>query len=185
MSRTCLRLYGLLAALLLPAAALVLPPWWEHLQGLKSEAATAEARIRRFRALIESRPALERTLERIRREMESRGYFLRAAGPELAAAELQRQLKAMAAASGGTLVSTQRIETENDPDRLHLAARIQGSEAALSGLLESLRDHRPLVLVETFHLRDPAPRRRGGTRGAQRPLELTLHLTVPLEAPPP
>ena len=149
---------------------LVLLPWWSQWQADREQIAVTSARIARYRTLIESKPRLEAGLKKIETRLKEAGFFLQATSPEVAAAELQNRVKTIITGAGGTLVSSQVLDTGKQSDWVGIKVRMTGDSTALAHTLLALRRTHPVVLVENLPVRGQGHYRRQGNRLVPMPL---------------
>ena len=115
------------------------------------------------------------------------GDFLAAQAPAIAAANLQKDLKAMIEASGGELISSQALPGRADETqpRVTIQAELRADMAALRAALYQLMIHRPLLFTDKIMIqrRNLSPGRRdraGGLLEVQ--LEVSAYL-APVDTP--
>ena len=121
------------------------------------------------------------------RTTESGGDFLAAQAPAIAAASLQRDLKAMIEASGGELISSQALpgRAEEAQPRVTIQAELRVDMAALRAALYQLMIHRPLLFTDKIMIqrRNLSPGRRDRAGGL---LEIQLEVSAylaPVDTP--
>jgi general secretion pathway protein M len=160
----CTWLLTILMAVALLAGAAILVPWWSHWQASREAADLEQTRIDRYRALLQSRDRLAKASKELSARLHEAKYFIVSPGSEVAAAELQQNLKAIIQNSGGTLVSTQALPSPPDKrsDRIDIKVHMQGSTAALARTLMALQRHRPITLVTSLQVRSHTRYRRQG-----------------------
>lgn len=129
---------------------------------------------------------LQGEIDRLR-ATEGGGDFLAAAAPAIAAASLQRDLKAMIEAGGGELISSQALPGRADEaqPRVTIQAELRVDMAALRAALYQLMIHRPLLFTDKIMIqrRNLSPGRRdraGGLLEVQ--LEVSAYL-APVDTP--
>jgi General secretion pathway protein M. len=175
---------AVLAALLLLAALL---PWWSQWRADLERAAVTEARVARYRSLVDSRAELEKALDEIAKRVEAQRYFIEAANLELAAAGLQQRIKTVVAEAGGTLVSTRNLsggQRETGGNWIRIEVRMKGDTATLARVLLALRRERPVELVEALTVRGRALYRKRGNRmetTRRQELEIGFRVTARLQ----
>ncbi len=148
----------LIGALLLGTAlllTLILLPWWSKMQFYDGVAKQAADRIERYQRLLDSRPLLGKRLKTLRQDLRKRNYFISAANPELAAAELQNRVKKIVTGAGGKLISTQKIDTDKDGDarEIEIKVRMKGDAQALAKVLHELEGQLPIIMVQNISIR--------------------------------
>ena len=115
------------------------------------------------------------------------GDFLAAQAPAIAAASLQKDLKAMIEASGGELISSQALpgRAEEAQPRVTIQAELRIDIAALRAALYQLMIHRPLLFTDkiTIQRRNLSPGRRDRAAGLlEVQLEVSAYL-APVDTP--
>lgn len=96
---------------------------------------------------------LKGDIDRLRAQETGGGDFMAAAAPAIAAASLQRDLKAMIETSGGELVSSQAALPGRDEEtypRVTVKAQMQADMNALRAVLYQLMIHRPLLFTDNI-----------------------------------
>ena len=130
---------------------------------------------------------LQGEIDRLRATETGGGDFLAVAAPAIAAASLQRDLKAMIEAGGGELISSQALPGRADEaqPRVTIQAELRVDMAALRAALYQLMIHRPLLFTDKIMIqrRNLSPGRRdraGGLLEVQ--LEVSAYL-APVDTP--
>jgi len=151
----CRWLLGAIVLVVVMLASLLFVPWWSKLQQYDKVQAQAVDHIVRYRRLLNSAPQLKGQLKELRRQLGERQYFMSAANPNLAAAQLQKRVKDIVAAAGGKLVSTQKVDGQSDSsvDNIEIKVRMKGDISALAGVLHELEGELPVIVVENLSVR--------------------------------
>ena len=130
---------------------------------------------------------IKEAINRLRVTETGGGDFLAAQAPAIAAANLQKDLKAMIEASGGELISSQALPGRADETqpRVTIQAELRADMAALRAALYQLMIHRPLLFTDKIMIqrRNLSPGRRdraGGLLEVQ--LEVSAYL-APVDTP--
>ena len=130
---------------------------------------------------------LQGEIDRLRAIETGGGDFLAAQAPAIAAASLQRDLKAMIEASGGELISSQALpgRAEEARPRVTIQAELRADMAALRAALYQLMIHRPLlftdkIMIQRRNLSLGRRDRAGGLLEVQ--LEVSAYL-APVDTP--
>ncbi len=148
---------GLLVALVLAAAAAVALPVVMVREG-RAELASVERRIAQLTARL---PARERLLdeERVLAEDQPDRILLRGSTPAVAAAQLQGDLSALAAAMGGEIVTIQILEAEETPPfvRVGLRLTMTGDTATMRDFLYAIETRNPVLIVRGVNLSARSP----------------------------
>ncbi len=146
---------GLLLALV--AGAAWLP--FAYLRGQSAELAAGQRRIEELRARL---PAREELLAR-ERELAQSGALdealLTGSTPAVAAAQLQGDLSALAAAMGGEIVTIQILEAEETPPfvRVGLRLTMTGDTATMRDFLYAIETRNPVLIVRGVNLSARSP----------------------------
>lgn len=146
---------GLLLALL--AGAVWLP--FAYLRGQSADLAAGRQRIEELRARV---PAREELLLR-ERELTHTGTLdealLTGSTPAVAAAQLQGDLSALAAAMGGEIVTIQILEAEETPPfvRVGLRLTMTGDTATMRDFLYAIETRNPVLIVRGMNLSARSP----------------------------
>jgi len=136
--------------------------------------------LERYRSLAETLPAFEARLARIENDPALGSYYLPGQTDNLAAAELQNQLKQMVEGSGGTLVSSQLLPSA-DKGEVHavsVSLRLNCSTDELFDILYKIESARPLLFVDTLSVREQRRRRRRGGQQEDTVGDLSVRIDV-------
>lgn len=149
---------GLLALLLaLLAGAVWLP--FAYLNRQAADLAAGQRRVEELRARV---PAREELLAR-ERELARSGTIeealLAGSTPAVAAAQLQGDLAALAAAMGGEVVTVQILEPEEAPPfaRIGLRLTMTGDTATVRDFLYAVETRNPVLIVRGMNLSASSP----------------------------
>ncbi|WP_456376814.1 type II secretion system protein GspM [Thiolapillus sp.] len=151
----CVLLLGALFLSVMLLLALIFLPWWSRMQTYDAAASQSADRIERYQRLLDSRPLLEKRLKALRQDLRKRNYFISAANPELAAAELQNRVKKIVTGAGGKLISTQKLDADKDGDtrEIEIKVRMKGDVEALAKVLHELEGQLPIIMVQDISIR--------------------------------
>lgn len=151
----CMASMLFLVAVFLLVAAAIAWPLWENNKLYEERAMDSAERIGRYQSLIEQRTAMEDALKQLRLEQKKRGYFLDSSNPDLAAAKIQEQVKAIVTGAGGTLVSTQNVSPARNVDlgRVEVKVRMKGDAEAVAKVLHGIESRRPLMFIDKLNIR--------------------------------
>lgn len=184
----CILAWGL--AILLPASILVGVgwPWLERKGSLDQEISDAEDQLTRYRRLIATLPELKAELEQVMSNEDVKAFYYDAATPQLAGAQVQRELQDMVKEAGARLISAQMLPTNADerPPKVSIRTQIQGETDALLEVLYQIEHARPFLFVDQLSVRAAArpvaranPRLRGRRQlDRQRGGQLTIRLDI-------
>ncbi len=151
----CALILGGLGLLVILVLALVIYPWWTRMQFYDKAVDQAADHIQRYQRLLDSAPEQRKKLKNLRQQLKKRKYFISAANPELAAAELQKRVKTIVTEAKGKLVSTQKMDTQGDGwiREIRIKVRMKGDVEALARVLHELEGQLPLVKVDNVSIR--------------------------------
>lgn len=141
-------------ALLLVVIALIgiilVNPLWARYTTNRELIADLEHKVARFESIATRQAALEQELAAVRRSMNLDELTLQADSANLAAADLQEQVKSAVQAAGGSLTSTQILEPErvSSFDRISVNVRMRGSTPAVQKSLHALESGQPVLVVD-------------------------------------
>jgi general secretion pathway protein M len=145
----------------------------------RDEIATVRDALTRFQKIAGERPALERQRNELARAEIGRSAYMTAATDSVAAANLQKLVKATVERSGGALQSTHVKPTRPDDAFRRIGLRVQMTATVdqLRGILHTLEANQPYLFVESLDLRARQTSRssRAGVT-EDRTLELRLDL---------
>ena len=106
-------------------------------------------------------------LERLERAPESDAHYLRSTTEALAAAEMQRLVKAVILAAGGQILSTQPVPAQQDRffTRVALRVKIISSLDKLVGIFYQIETGSPYLFVDSVSMRGRSRVRRVNATG--------------------
>lgn len=166
----CILAWGL--AILIPVVLVagVGWPWLERRGELDRKVAADQDQLQRYRRLIATLPGLKAELERTRNNQDVKTLYYDAPTPQLAGAQLQREVQDMVREAGAQLVSTQVLPANEDeqPPRVSVRTQIRGETEALLDVLYRIEHARPFLFVDQLSVRTSARRatpRRSPVRG--------------------
>jgi len=111
-------------------------------------------RLGRYQRVAASREELTRRLEQMR-ALDGRRFYLKSAGPALAAGEIQELEKSLIEANGGRLASMQ-IQPQKDEGafrRVAVNVQVLGSISAIQNILRALETREPFLFVDNLSVR--------------------------------
>lgn len=149
---------GLLAAgAAAVVAAIALPLWLAH-RHYDDALEDIDRRLSRYERLSDARPLLQRKLEAIR-AMGSRRYYLKAAAPSLAAAEIQERVRQFVEGNGGRLISVQVAQPREEGRFRQVTVTVQANAniVATRKILHAVETSEPYLLVESLMVRAQVP----------------------------
>ena len=184
--------HGLLALLILLALLLafhlaLIQPAITQKSANAARIETLALQFRQFSRAGAEITRIKEAIDGLRATETGAGDFLAAQAPAIAAANLQKDLKAMIEASGGELISSQALPGRADEaqPRVTIQAVLWADMAALRAALYQLMIHRPLLFTDKIMIqrRNLSPGRRdraGGLLEVQ--LEVSAYL-APVDTP--
>lgn len=171
---------GLLVSIITFGAAIILVPWYSAINKKMEAIDSLMFRIKRYERVISSHEQVLSAIELGRTEINSLGYLYTQATPSLAAAELQKRLKAIIDAAGGELNSTQVLPQKEDNDLLSITVKVkvEGNMDMLRSLLYGIDIEKPLMSIRQLSI-VPSSKRFGKKRlGAEKSGIVTITLDV-------
>ena len=152
---------GLLLGIMLSLALLVLMPWYNSLSKTLDDIDEQVFRDKRYQSVIASREDVLIEIEQGRAEINALGYFSDQQKPSLAAAELQRRIKAIVQEAGGETSSTQVLPNKDQESlvRITVKVKLTGEMPMLKHILFEVETAKPLMMVESLTI-VPGPKRR-------------------------
>lgn len=177
--RQCLLSAGLLLLIILLLGSAIFIPWWDKMRFYKEETMEQVVRLQKFKALNDSRKALEAQLKSVRQQSARSRLYINATTPALAAAELQKRVKQTVEAQGGKLVSTQNIAKgqSTNSNEIVIRVRMSGGVEVLTKVLHTLEGEAPLLFVENLSIRSHK-RVRGRRRNRTTQYRLDIHFDL-------
>jgi len=151
----CVWVLGGMGLLLVLLLALIIYPWWVKMQFYTQAVNQASDHIQRYQRLLDSAPEQRKALKNLHQQLRQGKFFIGASNPELAAAELQKRVKTIVTEAQGKLVSTQKVDTEEEgPTReIKVKVRMKGDVDALSRVLHKLESQLPIVNINNVSIR--------------------------------
>ena len=154
---------ALLVALGCGAYWLIDRVWLGRYEYYQTNADQAVDRLERFTALAAARPALQQRLESASQDQSSARFYLADKAPNLAATELQQQVRELVERNGGRLASTQVLPVSNEAGFTRVAIRVQllvTDMEVLQKTLHALESSRPLLFIDDLQMRARTVRQR-------------------------
>lgn len=141
---------GLLLALVALVVVLAVVPLARTYLEQREAIADKQALVLRLDALGRRSGALEAELRGLEARSDIGRFTLTAQSPSLAAAELQRDVKAVVERSGGRLTSTQVLAAEDAGDfrRVSVNVRLTADTVGLQQVLHALETRVPVLVVD-------------------------------------
>ena len=151
----CLRSLTILLVVIVVVLAGILTPWWMKMRFYSEHIETMSNQIVRFESMLARHPQLEAQLGQMRQQLATSDYFLEAANPALAAADLQQRVRRVIESNGGQLVSTQNLTSPADDELIEVIIRVRmtGGIESLGRALYELEGGSPLLLVDNLGVR--------------------------------
>jgi len=176
---SCFLSAGVLLAVLLLLALVVLLPWQAKMAEYGERIDTLANQLARFEGMRGAGPRLEAEHTALQERLKKSVFFLDAGTPALAAAALQNRIKEVITAQGATLVSTQNVEeiVKEKPRRIALRVRMSGDDAALLKVVYELEGGTPLLFIDNLSVR---ARTKARGRGKNRTVETLLDVQFDL-----
>lgn len=161
--KPCYRAYGILVLALIGINLLITWPWLRINGEYNQAISDVRDQIERFQRLQAEAPQIQDQLDALDREVSNASFYIDANTPALAAAELQKKVKAAVDSAGGKLTSTQSLQQkeEGNAQRVAVLVRMGGDVDALFKVVHKLEESSPLLFIDNLTVRNrPVPRRR-------------------------
>lgn len=109
-------------------------------------------RLIRYQQLASRRSSLEQHIASIEQNQNTEAYYLKNQADALAAAELQSRINKVVSVSGGSIISTQPLNSVSGEllPRVRVRVRFRGNIEALRKIVYSLETGTPLLFVDEF-----------------------------------
>ena len=146
----------LLCALLVIAAVLAAPFILAH-RHYDQKLESLKDRLGRYQRVAANRAELTRRLEQVR-ALDGRRFYLRIAGPALAAGQIQELEKFIIESNGARLTSMQ-IQPHKDEGtyrRVAVSVQVLASIVAIQNILRTLESREPFLFVDNLNVRSLA-----------------------------
>ncbi len=138
------------------------------------------SRLTRYQQLVNRRASLEQQIAGINKNQQTKKYYLKNKTESLAAAELQSRISKLVSTSGGTMISTQPLNTMASGllPRIRVRVRINADIEALRKIVYSLETGTPFLFVDNFSVSAKGRHvsRKSG-KDAKRPLNIQFELS--------
>jgi general secretion pathway protein M len=158
----------MLAPLLLSLAIIL--PWWQQVERLDTQIATARDQLARYHQLVATLPTLRAELAREQANDDFKAFYFDADTPALAGAQLQREVQEMVRGAGARPISAQvlPVDANETPPRVRVRIQMQGSTDQLLEILYQIEEARPFLFVDQVSIRSTTPRARPSPRSSVR-----------------
>ncbi|WP_232424031.1 type II secretion system protein GspM [Imhoffiella purpurea] len=146
-------------AVLLGMLGGILLPWADGNADLNERISGTQDQLVRYRRILQSRPALESELQKVRNNDSYKAFYFNAPTKSLAGAQLQSLVQDIVNTAQGRLVSTQLLNQQDQassPARISVRTQIQGSTDALLTILYQIEQARPFLFIERMSIRSSA-----------------------------
>lgn len=142
---------------------LVAEVWLDRYQYYRDTIEQSQDRLQRYHRIAASRPELERALRAINQDQSAETYYLDQTAPNLAATELQQQVKNIVQANGGRIASSQVLPYSQEGGFTVVPIRVQllvTDMASLQKSLHALESAKPILFVDNVQMRARQVRKR-------------------------
>ena len=160
----------LIAALLLIYAGIIMPALAKRTE-YRQQIEELQFQYDRFDKLVNQRDSIRKQLELLRQQQTDTSGFLENKPESLAAADLQNRIKTIIESKGGSLISTQVVQHDNDATFPDVRIRIQmrADTEALQEVIYALESGQPTLLLDNVYLqkRNVGAVRRSAVRTPQ------------------
>ena len=182
--RCLVALLSLLAVMAALVAAVAMPVTARH-AAYRDAIDQSRRDLVRYQRIIDAAPALRAEIERLRDTEDASAYYLSRPTSALAAAELQDKAKEVVRANGGTLTSTQVLQTRGagagDDERVVIRVQMTGDTPALQRVMYRLEAGQPLLFIDKLTVQAAG---RTTARATRRPNRAGRRTTPQASTPP-
>ena len=172
---------GLLALVGVALHIFVIEPYRNRLAAREEQISRTRALVERYQRLARDRDAVERRAARLlaERDDEAQGY-LSGGEPTIAAAGLQKSMRSIIEALGGTIRSMRVLppETEGGLQRIAVNGQLEIGHDSLRDLLHEIETRESVLLIDEIEIRERRQRLRGLVQGERDAPDLSVTLTV-------
>jgi general secretion pathway protein M len=156
---------AILCGIVVAFMAITVVPAWTTGAAYSAQINQMQARLQRFETQAAADDALRPRYEQLARSHASSAHYLKSDTEAVAAAELQRVVKAITASNATQILTTQILPTAEEEGfiRVALRVRVRGS---LEGIVQSIYDieaNQTFLFLDNLSIRDGARRRIRGT----------------------
>ncbi len=147
--------------IVLATSAIAIPAWSVN-AAYRENIDQLQGRLQRLRQMAANDQDLRPRFEQIRATQLAAGNYLRSSTEAVAAAELQRILKNLAAANGPQVLSTQILPAgrEDSYVRVALRAHLSGTLTGIVNTIHAIETNDIYLFLDNVSLRDSRDRRR-------------------------
>lgn len=175
----------LLACIAVLCGAIAFPAWWLH-QHYDLAIEDGADRLQRFRSVAALRPAIDAAIDEVETK-NARRFYLHAATPTLAAAELQRLATQIIEGQNGRVAATQVLPIKEETKagtatRVSVTVHFNASAVPLQLILHALETTEPYFFLDQITVRASQGRAYKPVPGIQP--EFAVQLTVSAYALP-
>jgi len=156
---------AILCGLALLFVAVTVVPAWTTSAGYDVQISQMQTRLQRLQAQADADEALRPKYEQLVRSHASSGHHLKSDTEAVAAAELQRVVKAITARNTTQILTTQILPTAEEEGFVRVALRVR-VRGPLEGIVQSVYDieaNQTFLFLDNLSIRDGARRRIRGT----------------------
>jgi len=145
---------ALLVLVLLLLVRILLVPLWVSWRDYGTRIETLENRLAIYNRLADDLPEDRERLEQLRAGLPTEAWYLSETTPALAAAGLQQLLHRQVNSSGGQVISTQILNTDNESplQAVSIQVHLRGELGHLVDLLYAIESGRPVLFVDNLRV---------------------------------
>ncbi len=171
---------SLLLFIIISIGLLIFIPWYSSLTTTLDDIDEQIFRDKRYQRVIASRDEVLIEIEKGRKEINELGYFNDQATPALAAAELQKRIKAMVQDADGEISSTQVLPNKDQSGLLRITVKVKltGDMEMLKILLFEIDIEKPLMMIENLTIIPGRKKRNRKTRKQEQTDKVIVTLEV-------
>jgi general secretion pathway protein M len=168
---------GLLIAVVLAIILIVIVPLVNKEMELHETKNTLVFRLQQYERILAKKDAVITSMDTIKQQHDSQGYFNSQNTDALASAEMQEFIKKTIVEAGGQLSSTQALPVSNKDkfSRITVRVRMTGNSEVLRAVLYKIETSTPLIIIDQIDIRPMRGIRNRTTRQIESSNELNVN----------
>lgn len=171
---------GLLAAVIVLFIVLAIAPLVSTSMEYYAEKKDLRFRLQRYQQIVARKTEVDQSIEQLKEQYQSQGYFNNSDTVALASAGIQRLIKNAVVQAGGELTSSQVLpsRSEDGLSRITVKVRISGDMEVLRGVLYEIENAKPVMIIDEVDIRPVRGRRNRRTRRIEPSNKLNVNFEV-------
>ena len=168
---------GLLIAVVLVIILVVIVPLVNKELELHDAKNNLVFRLQQYERILAKKDAVIASMDTIKQQHDSQGYFNSQKTDALASAEMQEFIKKAIVEAGGQLSSTQALPVSNKGkfSRITVRVRMTGNSEVLRDVLYKIETSAPLIIIDQIDIRPMRGKRNRTTRQIESSNELNVN----------